>query len=122
MTIYSKATDEPTEIEAEFYSANEDVAEVNKRGIISANAPGEAEIHAVIGDCDMVCTVTVETVRGDVNADGELTVADIVLMQKWLLNTPDAKLNFWKAGDLYQDNEIDVFDLVMMRKALLENN
>lgn len=122
LTIYSKATDELTEIEAEFYSTNEDVAEVNKRGIVSANAPGEAEIHAMIGDCDMVCTVTVETVRGDVNADGELTVADLVMMQKWLLNTPDAKLNFWKAGDLCQDNVIDVFDLVLMRKELLENN
>ena len=59
------------------------------------------------------------TVRGDVNADGEFNVADLVLLQKWLLAVPDTELADWQAGDLCTDGRLDTFDLVMMRKELL---
>lgn len=58
-------------------------------------------------------------IRGDVNADGELNVADLVALQSWLLAKADARLADWQAGDLCTDNVIDVFDMVMMRKLLL---
>ena len=58
-------------------------------------------------------------VRGDVNADGELSIADVVLLQKWLLSKPDAVLADWKAGDLCEDGRLDVFDLCLMRRSLL---
>ncbi len=60
-----------------------------------------------------------ESVRGDVNADGELNVSDLVLLQKWLLAVPDTKLADWKAADLCKDDRLDVFDLCLMRKELL---
>lgn len=62
-----------------------------------------------------------KTVIGDVNADGELTVADAVMMQKWLLAVPNATLTDWKAGDLCEDDRIDVFDLCLMKRLLVEN-
>ena len=58
-------------------------------------------------------------VRGDVNADGVLTVADVVSLQKWLLCVPDVKLADWKDGDLCEDDKLDVFDLCLMKRALL---
>lgn len=60
-----------------------------------------------------------ENVRGDVNADGELTVADVVLLQKWLLCVPDAVLADWEAGDLRKDNRLDGFDLCLMKRMLI---
>jgi hypothetical protein len=57
--------------------------------------------------------------RGDVNADKEFNVADLVAMQSWLLAKPDAQLADWQAGDLCIDSSIDVFDMVMMRQLLL---
>lgn len=60
-----------------------------------------------------------ESVRGDVNADGEFNVSDLVLLQKWLLAVPDTKLADWKAADLCNDDRLDVFDLCFMRKELL---
>ena len=60
-----------------------------------------------------------ESVRGDVNADGEFNVSDLVLLQKWLLAVPNTKLADWKAADLCNDDRLDVFDLCFMRKALL---
>lgn len=53
-------------------------------------------------------------VKGDVNADGEFTVADVLTLQKWLLAVPDTKLNNWKAGDLCEDNTLNVFDLCLI--------
>jgi hypothetical protein len=61
------------------------------------------------------------TVRGDVNADGELTTADLVLLQKWLLAIPSTELKNWQAADLCKDGRLDTFDLVLMRKELLYN-
>lgn len=60
---------------------------------------------------------TAETVLGDVNADNEFNVADLVAMQKFLLG--NGGLKNWKAGDLCEDGRIDVFDMVMMRKLIL---
>ena len=34
-----------------------------------------------------------EKIKGDVNADGVLNVADVVLFQKWLLAVPGVKLD-----------------------------
>lgn len=61
-------------------------------------------------------------VKGDVNADGEFTVADVLTLQKWLLAVPDTKLNNWKAGDLCEDNMLNVFDLVLLKRELLNSN
>ena len=57
-------------------------------------------------------------VRGDVNADGQFSVADLTAMQNWLLGISDGLSN-WQAGDLAENGRLDVFDLVMMRKLLV---
>ena len=61
-----------------------------------------------------------ESIQGDVNADGEFNVSDLVRLQKWLLAVPDKKLADWKAADFCKDDRLDVFDLCFMRKALLK--
>ena len=61
-----------------------------------------------------------ETASGDVNGDGELSIADLVLFQKSLLAVPDTHLEDWKAADFCEDNRLDVFDLCLMRRALIE--
>lgn len=58
-----------------------------------------------------------EDVKGDVNADGNFNIADLVMMQKYLLRK--GSLVNWKAGDLSEDKIIDSFDLALMRKLLI---
>ncbi len=60
-----------------------------------------------------------ESVRGDVNADGDFTAADLVALQKWLISAPNVNLADWKAGDFCENDRLDAFDLSMMRKELL---
>ena len=60
-------------------------------------------------------------IKGDVNMDGKFNIADVMLVQKWLLAVPDTKLANWKAADLREDDRLDVFDLCMMKRELLSN-
>ena len=59
-------------------------------------------------------------IMGDVNYDGEFTIADVVLLQKWLLAVPDTHLADWKAADFVSDDRLDVFDLCLMKRAILK--
>ncbi len=58
-------------------------------------------------------------IKGDVNADGIFNVADVVLLQKWLLAVPETHLADWEAADVCEDEKLDVFDLAMMKRILL---
>ena len=55
---------------------------------------------------------------GDLNADGEFSIADVVLLQKKLLTVPDTVLADWQAGYLCADCKLDALDLGAMRQAL----
>lgn len=77
---------------------------------VSSAVVSSAENNAVISDA---------AIDGDVNNDGSLSISDAVMMQKWLLNVPDAELTDWKAGDLCQDDKIDVFDLCLLKRLLI---
>ena len=61
-----------------------------------------------------------EPVKGDVNSDGNFNIADLVLLQKWLLAVPDTVLNDWKAADLCNDGRLDAYDMILMRKFVLQ--
>ncbi len=60
--------------------------------------------------------------KGDCNNDGLFSVSDVVLLQKWLLATPDVELANWKAADLCEDGRLNVFDLCLMKRMLIENS
>lgn len=59
-------------------------------------------------------------IRGDVNTDGKFNIADVVLLQKWLLAVPEVHLDNWKVGDFFEDGRINVFDLCLMKRELTE--
>lgn len=56
---------------------------------------------------------------GDVNLDGEVTVSDVVMLQKWLVNSGD--LTCWQNADLCEDDVINVFDLCLLKRKDIEN-
>ena len=74
-------------------------------------------------DSDTVIEAVYKTdVRGDVNADGNFNVADLILLQKWMLGNKETQLADWEKGDLCQDGVLNVFDIVCMRRELLSDN
>ncbi len=58
--------------------------------------------------------------NGDANGDGKFTVADVVMLQRYLLGEPGIELTVWQNADLYDDDIIDTFDLCIMKNRFLE--
>lgn len=104
-----------------YKSNNSDVAVVAKNGVITAVGEGEATISVINVDSDVVQLniKVVSAIRGDANGDGLVTIADAVMLQKWLL-AESKELTCWENVDLCKDNRIDVFDFCMLKRILVE--
>ena len=57
--------------------------------------------------------------EGDVNFDGEFTVADLVCMERYLLGAEKFSALQYKEADLDKDGVTDTFDLVAFRKLIV---
>ena len=57
-------------------------------------------------------------VPGDLNCDGDVNIADAVLLQKWLIAVPDTTLAKWENGDLNKDERLDVYDLILLKELI----
>ncbi len=58
-----------------------------------------------------------EHIQGDADGDGAFSVADIIALQKFLLNAGSLKND--KNCDYLKDDIIDIYDLALMKNALL---
>lgn len=58
---------------------------------------------------------------GDVNLDGCVSVSDLVLLQKYLLNSDAFTAEQYANADMNRDSVVDVFDMVEMRKKITED-
>lgn len=58
-------------------------------------------------------------IKGDINNNGTVNLADIVILNKFLIGY-DVTVSDWKTMDINDDKVVDVFDLCLMRKMLTE--
>jgi hypothetical protein len=58
------------------------------------------------------------SIKGDINNDGEFNIADAVIFQKWLLDVSDTELKNPQRADINEDDILDIFDLCQMRKNI----
>ena len=56
---------------------------------------------------------------GDLNQDGQVTVLDIVALQKYLLGRSTDGVKVDKAADMNNDNVVNIYDLILLKKQLL---
>ncbi len=63
-----------------------------------------------------------DKVPGDVNADGAFSIADAVMLQRWLISAPDSSLTDSSAADICTDGRIDAFDLCLMKILLARDS
>lgn len=62
----------------------------------------------------------VETpVSGDINCDGKVTIADAVMLQKYILQTGTLTKEQGKYADLDMDGVINSFDMVLLRRIII---
>ena len=60
----------------------------------------------------------ISKLRGDVNSDKKVDVADLVMLQKYIIGK-SKELTDWQAGDINENGTIDIFDNVALRKLLI---
>ena len=90
--------------------------------IIYGQKDSPVEEYAVQFKRKFVDINSVETIyHGDCNMDGKLSVADAVVLEKWLLSEEKTDVSDWKAADLCKDGKLDVFDFVVLRKKVINS-
>lgn len=57
--------------------------------------------------------------KGDLNSDGKITVADLVLLEKYILGSQTFTEKQFSNADLSGDKYVDSFDLVLLRKIFI---
>ena len=60
------------------------------------------------------------SLAGDINADGNVNIADLLLLQKYLLNNTKFTSAQYIAADMDSDGKVNGFDMVLLRQTLLE--
>lgn len=71
---------------------------------------------------DTTTTLTYpQPIKGDVNNDGRIEIADLVSMQFYLLGRNKLTAEEEILADINDDNRVDVYDLVLLRQLLLKN-
>ena len=60
-----------------------------------------------------------EKIKGDVNADGDVGIADIVAMHNHLLGRMPLTAEQSDSADMNDDGKVDIFDLIRLRRAVV---
>ena len=68
---------------------------------------------------DTAKAVSAEEVKGDVNCDGEFSIADAVLLRKYILKGATLTEKGAEAADFNSDGAIDIFDSILMNGAVI---
>lgn len=101
-----------------FISDSPLVVSVNKNQIYGASI-GNAIITAGTSEINVVVENPFEL--GDVNRDGEVNTADAILLKKYLLAVPNARIDDWTLCDFCKDERIDVLDFCLLKRKLINN-
>lgn len=82
-----------------------------KEGVMPSMRMYEASMTTVDNSSELI-----NNIEGDINGDGNIGIADIVMLEKYLLGrgTVDS------CADINKDGYVDVYDLVLMRKILMD--
>ena len=111
----STTTDDKT---VTWSSSNTKVATVSKDGKITAVGAGTATITAKVGNYTAACKVTVSSKiqKGDVDADGEVTIADALMIFKYKSDEVSLSTSQLKAADTDGNNAVELADALRIFK------
>ena len=111
----STTTDDKT---VNWTSSNTKVATVSKDGKITAVGAGTATITAKVGNFTATCKVTVSSkvIKGDVDADNEITIADALMIFKYKSDEVSLSTSQLKAADTDGNNAVELADALRIFK------
>jgi len=71
----------------------------------------------ITSDTTTATTDEEQTLKGDVNADNELTVSDVVSLQKWLVKA--GEMESPQSADMNENDVINIFDLCILKRLFV---
>lgn len=90
--------------------------------VYSNGACDAGDVITVKRYTDDIADITVKlqfAAEGDMNNDGAFSIADVVMLQRWLMGSLETVPANWKAVDFVNDDQLDVRDLTVMKRSLL---
>ena len=130
-TSYDKSTGRYTkgiEVADASSSAGANVRQWELNGASCQNWIAETYTTTTTTTTSTTTTVTTTTtteptpvnLSGDLSLDGKINIADIVLLQKYLLGTEKFTRKQFEIGDMNKDGAVDAFDMVLLRKEIIK--
>ena len=80
------------------------------------------EISIAVGNDDLISATihyNFALIKGDINLDGQISIADAVILQKYILRSASLTEAQWRNADIIEDGSVDCFDMASMRKLLM---
>lgn len=62
----------------------------------------------------------IKQIKGDLNQDGNITLTDLIPLQKYLLCQTSLTADQSSLADLNEDGMINVIDLILLKRTLLD--
>lgn len=88
-----------------------------QKGIYSVKITAQNGISQTVDITEVVDVIS--SSRGDVNCDGSVNTADLVLLQKYILKLEQVTAKGYEQADVNTDGQVDSLDLVSLRKILI---
>lgn len=108
-TLISNIKDYAPSAEVTITDSNKKVKTTESFGtgdIVKITSAGETKEYSVV-------------IYGDLNGDGEITILDLLRVQKIILKSTNLSEVYIKAGDVTKDNTVDILDLLRVQKHIL---
>ena len=87
--------------------------EFDTTNVLSEDKYFSLRFKSYSGQLLYIDSITIEVVRGDLNADGKISAADLIVMRKILLETAE---RITVAADVNRDGKVNICDLVYLEK------
>lgn len=85
---------------------------------VSKNAHADREYTVIVANSDVIRNAKIFAI-GDVNSDGDISVVDATLVQKYIVGLENLKDFQKKSADVNDNNEISVVDATLIQKYIV---
>ncbi len=85
---------------------------------VSKNAHADREYTVIVTNSDVIRNAKIFAI-GDVNSDGDISVVDATLVQKYIVGLENLKDLQKKSADVNDNNEISVVDATLIQKYIV---
>jgi len=97
---------------------DENIKIANDDCVILSYYNTEGQCYATANGCKFSPMDNLE--YGDLNSDGSCNIADLVLLQKWMLSDQNSNLSNWEYADFSKNGKIDITDFCLMKNNLVK--